>query len=195
MAIGSTFLVLVGATLVSAGIVQERASCPNVHVFGARETTAPAGYGTAGQVVNSILSAFPGATSEAINYPACGGQASCGSVSYGNSVQQGLQAVANQVNAFNKQCPNTALVLVGYSQVSGPCIMEVILQSLIRTHRAAKSSMTRTAAAATPTKASATPRAPSRPPHKPRSRRPSSWATRATSPVSRTTSAPARQTA
>jgi len=95
-----------------------RQSCPEIHVFGARETTVPSGYGTAGQVVNLILQAFPGATSEAINYPACGGQASCGGIQYGDSARQGTQAVANAVNSFHQRCPNTKLVLVGYSQVS-----------------------------------------------------------------------------
>lgn len=97
--------------------LEARQSCPSIHVFGARETTAPAGYGTAGVVVNLVLNAHPGATSEAINYPACGGQASCGSVSYANSAVQGVAAVASAVNAFNTKCPQTQLVLVGYSQV------------------------------------------------------------------------------
>lgn len=101
---------LVGATLASA-------ACPSVHVFGARETTVSPGYGTSGPVVNSILALYPGSTSEAINYPACGGQSSCGGVSYANSVIQGVAAVASQVNSFNQQCPSTVLVLVGYSQV------------------------------------------------------------------------------
>ena len=96
----------------------EKRACPNIHVFGARETTAPAGYGTAGVVVNLILNAHSGATSEAINYPACGGQSSCGGVSYASSAVQGVAAVASQVNSFNSQCPSTILVLVGYSQVS-----------------------------------------------------------------------------
>lgn len=51
-------------------VLEERQSCPIIHVFGARETTAPAGYGTAGVVVNLILNAYPGSTSEAISYPA-----------------------------------------------------------------------------------------------------------------------------
>lgn len=88
-----------------------RAACPDVHVFGARETTAPAGYGSAGTVVNLILNAHKGATAEAINYPAAGGN------SYGASVQAGVKAVASQVQSYAKQCPNTKLVLVGYSQV------------------------------------------------------------------------------
>jgi hypothetical protein len=68
--------------------------------------------------VNSILSAYSGSTSEAISYPACGGQSSCGGVSYSSSVAQGIQAVASAVNSYNSQCPQTKLVLVGYSQVS-----------------------------------------------------------------------------
>ncbi|KAJ7718232.1 putative acetyl xylan esterase [Mycena metata] len=105
----ASLILLFGSTLVAA-------QCPNVHVFGARETTAPPGYGTAASVVSSIISAFPGATGEVINYPACGGQASCGDVSYASSVIQGVTAVTNQVNTFNSKCPNTVLVLVGYSQ-------------------------------------------------------------------------------
>ena len=97
--------------------VEKRQSCPSIHVFGARETTAPPGYGTAGVVVDLVLGAHSGATSEAINYPACGGQASCGDVSYAASAVQGVAAVASAVNAFNTQCPETQLVLVGYSQV------------------------------------------------------------------------------
>ncbi|KZV60135.1 carbohydrate esterase family 5 protein [Peniophora sp. CONT] len=112
----SITITLLGATLASATALDVRAACPQLHIFGARETTAPPGFGTAGPVVQSIMNAFPGSTSEVINYPACGGQASCGSVSYANSVLQGVQAVTNQVNSFNAQCPNTLLVLVGYSQ-------------------------------------------------------------------------------
>ncbi|KAI9689466.1 MAG: 1 carbohydrate esterase [Bathelium mastoideum] len=112
---------LAGAIFIALGFaspveVAKRASCPNIHVFGARETTAPAGYGSAGTVVNLILNAHPGATSEAINYPACGGQASCGDVSYAQSVIDGVNAAASAVNTFNTQCPDTQLVLVGYSQ-------------------------------------------------------------------------------
>ncbi|CRK11802.1 hypothetical protein BN1723_009497 [Verticillium longisporum] len=52
----------------------------------------------------------------AIVYPACGGQASCGSVQYADSARQGTAAVATAVNAFNQRCPDSQIILVGYSQ-------------------------------------------------------------------------------
>ena len=53
-----------------------------------------------------------------VGRPAAGrGQSTCGDVSYAQSVIDGVAAVASQVNTFNTQCPNTILVLVGYSQV------------------------------------------------------------------------------
>ncbi|KAK6352960.1 hypothetical protein TWF696_004951 [Orbilia brochopaga] len=101
---------------VTAAHLQARQSCPAVHIFGARETTAPAGYGSSSTVVNLILNAYPGSTAEAISYPACGGQSQCGGISYANSAVQGTAAVASAVNSFNSRCPQTQLVLVGYSQ-------------------------------------------------------------------------------
>ena len=99
-------------------VTLEKRQCPPIHVFGARETTASPGYGSSSTVVNLILNSHAGATSEAINYPACGGQSTCGDVSYADSVIQGISAVVTAVNNFNTQCPSTQLVLVGYSQVS-----------------------------------------------------------------------------
>ncbi|KAF2757612.1 acetylxylan esterase precursor [Pseudovirgaria hyperparasitica] len=104
------------AILANANPVEPRQSCPKVHVFGARETTASAGYGTAGGLVNQVLASYSGSTAEAIVYPACGGQASCGGVSYDSSQSQGTTAVVKAVNDFNAKCPSTQLVLVGYSQ-------------------------------------------------------------------------------
>lgn len=103
--------------IVAAQAVLVASQCPDIHIFGARETTVSPGYGSAGQLINMIVSAHPGATSEAINYPACGGQGSCGGIAYGDSARQGTSAVASQVNSFHQRCPNTQLILVGYSQV------------------------------------------------------------------------------
>jgi acetylxylan esterase len=110
------------AGLAAAGPVDlaERQSCPKVYIFGARETTLPQsnGYGTAAGLVNSVKSAYSGAGSEAIVYPACGGQSNCGGISYDNSASQGTAAVVKAVTAYNQKCPSTQIVLIGYSQVS-----------------------------------------------------------------------------
>lgn len=108
---------LLAGGVLSSPVEFEKRSCPPIHIFGARETTAPAGYGTSATVVNLVIGAHSGATSEAINYPACGGQASCGGASYASSAQQGVAAVVSAVNNFNSQCPESQIVLVGYSQV------------------------------------------------------------------------------
>lgn len=118
-ALTATLLLATGA-LARAPHAPRQDSCPPIHVFGARETTAPVGMGTAGAIVDAIVQAHSGATSEAIDYPACGGQAECGGVEYGDSVNQGTAAAASAVNAFNEQCPDSQIVLIGYSQVGGP---------------------------------------------------------------------------
>lgn len=79
----STYGLLSSASPVEAEARNEerQTSCPSIHIFGARETTVSAGYGSSATVVNAILNAYPGSTAEAIVYPACGGQSSCGGVS------------------------------------------------------------------------------------------------------------------
>ncbi|GAW14231.1 hypothetical protein ANO14919_036300 [Xylariales sp. No.14919] len=104
------------AAVASAKPVQQRQSCPGVYVFGARETTAPAGYGTSGGLVNMVTAAYPDSQSSAIDYPACGGQAECGGIDYDSSANQGTTAVVSAVNDLNSQCPDTKIVLIGYSQ-------------------------------------------------------------------------------
>lgn len=116
----NTALIAAAQALLASGNplleIKARASCPGVHVFAARETTASPGYGSASTVSNLITQAYSGSTSEAIDYPACGGQSSCGGVSYADSAKQGVAAVTTAVNAYNENCPDTSIVLVGYSQ-------------------------------------------------------------------------------
>lgn len=118
----NTLTLLLGQALIATGSPVdgekfEKRQCPGIHVFGARETTVASGYGSSATVVNLVIAAYPGTTSEAINYPACGGQASCGGISYADSAVAGINAVVTAVNNFHNSCPDTQLVLVGYSQV------------------------------------------------------------------------------
>ncbi|CAF3619764.1 unnamed protein product [Fusarium graminearum] len=108
----SLLLILANALTAKA----QAQSCPDIHIFGARETSVAPGFGSTGALIDMIKADHPGATSEAIDYPACGGQASCGGVEYGVSAKQGTEAVTTAVNELNKRCPNTKIVMIGYSQ-------------------------------------------------------------------------------
>lgn len=112
------------ATNQANGAIVKR-QCPGIHVFGARETTVPPGYGSSATVVNLIIAAHPGTTSEALSYPACGGQSSCGGVQYNASVVAGINAAVTAIDNFHNSCPDTQLVLVGYSQVSLSLLLNI----------------------------------------------------------------------
>lgn len=111
LAVIPTAATVLAAPSSHAGVVRRQNDCPPIHVFGARETTAPPGFGTSQAVVDSIVQANPGATSEAIDYPAAGGS------DYASSVTAGIDAVVNQTMSFRLACPASQLVMVGYSQV------------------------------------------------------------------------------
>ncbi|OAA58552.1 acetylxylan esterase precursor [Niveomyces insectorum RCEF 264] len=87
-------------------------ACPNLHIIAARESTTPQGFGAAQTLVDLVLHAFPGATAEALVYPAAGGS----NQNYSTSVTAGVLAVLAQVSQFAAACPETVLVLHGYSQ-------------------------------------------------------------------------------
>ncbi|KAK8118547.1 uncharacterized protein PG998_003173 [Apiospora kogelbergensis] len=94
--------------------VQSRViECPKVHVFGARETLQPQGFGTAKSVVDSVLRAHNGSvTAEDIIYPAAGGD----NAAYAASAKAGVEAVVRQTKSFADMCPQAKIVMVGYSQ-------------------------------------------------------------------------------
>ncbi|KAI0098557.1 carbohydrate esterase family 5 protein [Nemania sp. FL0031] len=106
-----SFLLLLLAAMANVAFgIGRRQSCSSLHIFGARETTAPPGFGTAATVVDLIKRAYPAATTESIMYPAAGGNL------YGASVAAGIRAVAAQTNTYFQSCPNSVMVVVGYSQ-------------------------------------------------------------------------------
>lgn len=108
------------AALVAANPVeiQKRVDCPMTHIFAAREENAPPGYGLTESVVNMIIKQYPKATAEAIDYPACSGQDECGGANYLTSSDAGITAVVNTLGDYNRNCPDTQIILVGYGQVS-----------------------------------------------------------------------------
>ncbi|KAH8880718.1 Acetylxylan esterase At 0.90 angstrom resolution [Thozetella sp. PMI_491] len=95
-----------------AGAVIRVNICPAIHIFGARETTLPQGFGTTKVLIDLIQRVFPGATAEEIIYPAAGGT----NAEYAASVTQGVAAVRNQLDDFQSQCPNSIVIMHGYSQ-------------------------------------------------------------------------------
>jgi len=133
----TTLLFLLSATLLpppsnasSSLSGPQETSCPKIHIFGARETTAPQGFGTAQTLIDLLLHTFSfsspknpvAITAEEIIYPAGGGD------SYGASVAGGIEAVVRQTETFVARCPESVLVLHGYSQ--GAQIMDDALCGL-----------------------------------------------------------------
>jgi hypothetical protein len=89
---------------------RQSATCAAVHLFVARGTTEPPGDGLIGSLAQLVLGANPGATEESIDYPATSDPI------YLPSVTIGIEAVTEQVTSYVSACPNSTLVLMGYSQ-------------------------------------------------------------------------------
>ncbi|XXH04666.1 hypothetical protein Hte_011085 [Hypoxylon texense] len=113
MRFSTSLLCASGALAASSGDVEARQSCAKLHVFGAREWNVPQGFGSEQPLIEAIQAAYPGATSEAIVYPA-----SPRGDNYPSSVTAGIKAVVDQVTAYAAKCPDSAVVMVGYSEGS-----------------------------------------------------------------------------
>jgi cutinase len=88
--------------------------CPDVEVVFARGTTEPPGPGGVGQAfIDSLRSQLAGRTVGVypVNYPA--------SRDFGTSTPAGAQDASAHIQAMASTCPNTRLVLGGYSQGAG----------------------------------------------------------------------------
>jgi len=117
---------LFGATVVAAASVTAASSlpsataapCSDVDVVFARGTTEPPGVGgVGGSFVNSLRSRLGGRAVSVypVNYPA--------SNSFGSSIPAGANDTSAHVQSMAANCPNTRMVLGGYSQ--GAAVMDV----------------------------------------------------------------------
>jgi len=97
--------------------------CPNVEVVFARGTHEAPGLGSVGQVfVDSLSAQLPGrsVTAYAVNYPA--------SDDYLTSASEGSADARSRVQSIAASCPNTSIVVGGYSQ--GAAVTELSTSAL-----------------------------------------------------------------
>lgn len=94
--------------------------------IGIRGTTEPPPYGALQTVVNKLMDELPGSDNKAIDYPASGvtppaevgGKPTFNFIEYRSSEQLGVDRLTEELVAFNDKCPDSGIVLLGYSQVS-----------------------------------------------------------------------------
>lgn len=97
--------------MVAAGpILSGRQSdCSPVHIITARASTEAPGEGIIGEVADGIADSNSDVTREAVDYPAK-------LFPYDSSSEQGTQALNEQLTAYVDNCPESKVVLLGYSQ-------------------------------------------------------------------------------
>jgi hypothetical protein len=86
-------------------------NCSSVHIIVARASTEPPGTGIIGLVAKQVQSQVSGVDIASVDYPAT-------LDNYVNSQTAGVTAMTNMVTDYATKCPNSKMVLMGYSQVS-----------------------------------------------------------------------------
>lgn len=81
------------------------------HLIVARGSLEPEGPGAMGILAEEIIKLIPGSDMEALVYPALYNE-------YVESQTEGVRTMNSVVNNYVKNCPDTDLILMGYSQVS-----------------------------------------------------------------------------
>jgi cutinase len=106
------------ATLLGAPVPSASAQpCPDVDVVFARGTSEPPGVGGVGQAFVDALRSQAGGRSVGVypvNYPASSDFT--GGIQFAATVVEGIRDAANHVQATVANCPNTRIVLGGFSQ-------------------------------------------------------------------------------
>jgi acetylxylan esterase len=82
--------------------------CAAVHLIVARGSFEAAGEGTSASFSSLIKRQIPGATSEALKYPA--------RIPYKGSMEVGVANLKLAIAEYTRACPESKIVLVGYSQ-------------------------------------------------------------------------------
>ncbi|RGP74881.1 acetylxylan esterase 2 [Fusarium longipes] len=99
---------LLGLAVASA---ECRAKCPSgAHIIAVRGSLEPQGPGKIGKIANKIAERIPDSDIEALVYPALY------EPDYVESQTEGVTAMTKLVNNYVKKCPNTKIVILGYSQ-------------------------------------------------------------------------------
>ncbi|MCJ1400328.1 hypothetical protein MMC11_003533 [Xylographa trunciseda] len=106
-------------------VFKTRDDCPNgVHIIGVRGTLEKPGFGALQDVVDHLMSQLPGSDSMAVEYPASGitigtdGEPIYNFFQYRASEAEGLAKFTAEVEDFTERCPETGIVVMGYSQAS-----------------------------------------------------------------------------
>lgn len=106
-------VVLLSALSVNAAPASSGTSsaCGPVHIIVARASTEAAGVGMMGSLATLVQKAVPGTTIDAVDYPA-------EMLAYSTSSAEGTAALSAQLTNYVGRCPDSKVVLMGYSQVS-----------------------------------------------------------------------------
>jgi hypothetical protein len=103
-------LVLSAVVASPAHAVPSSGGCAQVSIITARASTEAAGEGITGALVTQVVNASTQTVSRAaVSYPATLNN-------YANSSLQGINALKTQLTNLVNSCPNTKVVLMGYSQ-------------------------------------------------------------------------------
>lgn len=107
------FLLSAAQSVFSAAIpatIQANATCAPIHIIAARASTESPGPGVIGSLATLIENDHSGTTLESVNYPAT-------LDNYASSSAQGTAALTSQLTAYVNSCPDSKVILLGYSQV------------------------------------------------------------------------------
>lgn len=96
-------------------VLSSNDACPTgAHVIVVRATTEEPGFGAMGTLTTDLLKRIPGSTAYPVNYPADGLR---NRTRYVESEQEGVDDLNAHIKSFAQACPETKIVLLGYSQV------------------------------------------------------------------------------